>query len=414
MRLIKIKLSAMMFIESFILGSWFVPLWQFLSANNFTPTEIAWAYSCSAIAAILSPILVGSLTDRFFAAQKVLSVMMILGAVFMYLTAQQTEFMPFFGLFLLYCMTYMPTIALTNSITFANVDSVEKDYPPIRVLGTIGWIVSGIVCGFLPTWLGFADISATNLPLVISAAISLLFGLYALTLPNTPPKSHQALNLKVLLGLDALVLLRDKNFLVFFVCCFMFSMPIAFYYIFANGYLTEVGMQNATGWMSLGQFSEIFFMLALPLLIGKFGIRRVLILGLFTAALRYGFFVYGNTDTWYLYSLLFAGILLHGVSYDLFFVTAYIYVDKKAPKQMRTAAQGLMILCCQGIGSLLGYSLGGNLMEKMFTYPEKMDGLSFNWSGMWAVGAVMIAIIFMAFVMLFKEQNHEIREVKVS
>ncbi|MCG7586627.1 nucleoside permease [Photobacterium sp. OFAV2-7] len=407
------KLSFMMFIEWFIWGAWFVPLWQFLNTNGFTPTEIAWSYACTAIAAIISPILVGSITDRFFPAQKVLSVMLLAGAVLMYFAAQQTEFSSFFPLLLVYSLTYMPTIALTNSIAFSNVEDVERDFPRIRVLGTIGWIASGIVCGFLPTWLGYGEISATNIPLLVTAASSALLGVYALVLPNTPPKSTGKLNLKVMLGLDALVLLKDKNFLAFFVCSFMFSMPLAFYYIFANGYLTEVGMSNATGWMTLGQFSEIFFMLALPFFTKRYGIKKVLMLGLFTAAVRYGFFVYGSADQWYLYSLLFAGILLHGVSYDFYFVTAYIYVDKKAPKHMRTAAQGIITLCCQGIGSLLGYRLGGVLMEKMFAYPEPQNGLTFNWAGMWGFGALMISVILVFFMIFFREPSGEISEISV-
>ncbi|MGF1871568.1 MULTISPECIES: nucleoside permease [Photobacterium] len=407
------KLSFMMFIEWFIWGAWFVPLWQFLNTNGFTPTEIAWSYACTAIAAIISPILVGSITDRFFPAQKVLSVMLLSGAVLMYFAAQQTEFSSFFPLLLLYSLTYMPTIALTNSIAFSHVDDVERDFPRIRVLGTIGWIASGIACGFLPGWLGYSDISATNIPLIVTAVSSAILGVFALTLPNTPPKSTGKLSLKVMLGLDALVLLKDKNFLAFFICSFMFSMPLAFYYIFANGYLTEVGMSNATGWMTLGQFSEIFFMLALPFFTKRYGIKKVLMLGLFTAAVRYGFFVYGSADQWYLYSLLFAGILLHGVSYDFYFVTAYIYVDKKAPKHMRTAAQGLITLCCQGLGSLLGYRLGGVMMEKMFAYPEPLNGLTFNWSGMWGFGAIMIAVIFILFMFFFRESSGEISEITI-
>ncbi|MEH6529808.1 MAG: nucleoside permease [Photobacterium frigidiphilum] len=407
------KLSFMMFIEWFIWGAWFVPLWQFLNTNGFTPTEIAWSYACTAIAAIISPILVGSITDRFFPAQKVLSVMLLSGAVLMYFAAQQTEFSSFFPLLLLYSLTYMPTIALTNSIAFSHIDDVERDFPRIRVLGTIGWIASGIACGFLPGWLGYSDISATNIPLIVTAVSSALLGVFALTLPNTPPKSTGKLSLKVMLGLDALVLLKDKNFLAFFICSFMFSMPLAFYYIFANGYLTEVGMSNATGWMTLGQFSEIFFMLALPFFTKRYGIKKVLMLGLFTAAVRYGFFVYGSADQWYLYSLLFTGILLHGVSYDFYFVTAYIYVDKKAPKHMRTAAQGLITLCCQGLGSLLGYRLGGVMMEEMFAYPEPLNGLTFNWSGMWGFGAIMIAVIFILFMFFFRESSGEISEITV-
>lgn len=414
MKTANIKLSFMMFIEWFIWGAWFVPLWQILNTNGFSPTQIAWSYACTAIAAILSPILVGSITDRFFPAQKVLSVMLVAGAVLMYLAAQQTEFAQFFPLLLAYSLTYMPTIALTNSIAFSNVEDVERDFPRIRVMGTIGWIASGIAIGFLPGWLGYGDISSSNIPLIITALSSAALGLFALVLPNTPPKSTGKLDLKVMLGLDAMVLLKDRNFLAFFICSFMFSMPLAFYYIFANGFLTEVGMSNATGWMTLGQFSEIFFMLALPFFIKRFGIKKVLLLGLFTAAIRYGFFAYGSADSWYLYSLLFLGILLHGVSYDFYFVTAYIYVDKKAPVHMRTAAQGLITLGCQGIGSLLGYRLGGVLMEKMFAYETPQNGLTFDWAGMWGFGGIMIAVILAIFVFFFREADGDITPIDIA
>ncbi|WP_233966582.1 nucleoside permease [Pectobacterium polaris] len=407
------KLSFMMFVEWFIWGAWFVPLWLYLSKSGFTASEIGWSYACTAIAAILSPILVGSLADRFFAAQKVLAVLMFAGAILMYLAAQQTEFMYFFPLLLAYSLTYMPTIALTNSIAFSHVADVERDFPRIRVLGTIGWIASGIVCGFLPTWLGFSDISPTNVPLLITAASSALLGVFAFFLPNTPPKSTGKMDVKVMLGLDALVLLKDKNFLVFFVCSFLFAMPLAFYYIFATGFLTEVGMKNATGWMTLGQFSEIFFMLALPFFTKRFGIKKVLLLGLVTAAIRYVFFVYGDAYHYFTYALLFLGILLHGVSYDFYYVTAYIYVDKKAPVHMRTAAQGLITLCCQGFGSLLGYRLGGVMMEKLFAHGEPVNGLTFNWTGMWLFGAVMIAIIALIFILFFRESDKTISTIDV-
>ncbi len=399
------KLSFMMFLEWFIWGAWFVPLWAFLSKNGFSPVEIAWCYACTAIAAILSPILVGSLADRFFPAQKVLSLLTFAGAILMYFAAQQTQFSTFFPLLLVYSLTYMPTIALTNSIAFSHVGDVERDYPRIRVMGTIGWIASGLACGFLPQMLGYSDISDTNIPLLMTAAS------FAPARPvrpdpaeHTEPKSTGKFSLRVALGLDALHLLKDRNFLVFFFCSFLFAMPLAFYYIFANGYLTEVGMKNATGWMTLGQFSEIFFMLALPFFTKRFGIKKVLLLGLITAAIRYGFFVFGGADQNLLtFALLFLGILLHGVSYDFYYVTAYIYVDKKAPVQMRTAAQGLITLCCQGFGSLLGYRLGGYLMQEMFAYDQPRNGQTFNWAGMWMFGSVMIVIITIAFIVLFRD-----------
>ncbi len=397
------KLSVMMFLEWFIWGAWFVPLWAYLSSHGFTPLQIAWCYACTSIAAIISPVVVGALCDRYFQAQKVLSVLSIAGAILMYLAAQQTHFQTFFPLLLLYALTYMPTIALTNSIAFSHVARVETDFPRIRVMGTLGWIASGIVCGFLPSMLGFGDISSGNIPLLITAISSLLLGIFSLMLPATEPKSQGKFSLREALGIDALKLLKDRSFLVFFICSFLFSMPLAFYYIFAEGFLTEAGLAHATGWMTLGQLSEIFGLLAMPFFIKRFGIGKVLLLGLVTAALRYLFFVFGGDQNAFAIALLFMGILLHGVSYDFYFVTAYIYVDRKAPVAMRNAAQGLITLACQGIGSLLGYRLGGYLMQELFAYKTPQHGMTFNWSGMWLFGCVMIVIITAVFMLFFRD-----------
>lgn len=324
------KLSVMMFVEWFIWGAWFVPLWQYLNKLGFSPSEIAWSYSSTAIAAILSPVLVGVIADRYFAAQKVLGWLHLVGGALMLLLAWQTQFSTFFPLLVVYALTYMPTVALTNSIAFANIRDTEKDFPRIRVLGTLGWIASGLVVGFmLPPLLGMDNVSDTNMPLIVTALASVLLGLYSFMLPNTPPKVGQRTDIKDLLGLNALGLLRDRSFAIFALCSFLFCMPLAFYYQFANGYLTQVGLENATGWMTLGQVSEIFAMLALPFLLKRYGIKKVLLLGFVTAGIRYVLFIYGGTADVLMYSMLFIGILLHGVSYDFYFVTGYIYVDKK-------------------------------------------------------------------------------------
>ncbi|MGY3013934.1 nucleoside transporter [Ewingella americana] len=327
-----LKLSVMMFIEWFIWGAWFVPLWQYLNKLGFSPSEIAWSYSSTAIAAILSPVLVGVIADRYFAAQKVLAWLLLGGGVLMCFIAVQTQFSSFFPLLVVYAITYMPTVALTNSIAFANIGDPEKEFPRIRVLGTLGWIASGLFIGFvLPPMLGMGNISDTNLPLWLTAAASFALGLYSFWLPNTPAKGSGPVDIKALFGLNALAMLKDRSFAIFALCSFLFCMPLAFYYQFANGYLTQVGLNEATGWMTLGQVSEIFALLALPLLLKRFGIKKVLMLGFVTAAIRYIFFIYGGTEDVWGYSMLFLGILLHGVSYDFYFVTGYIYVDKKSP-----------------------------------------------------------------------------------
>lgn len=407
------KLSVMMFVEWFIWGAWFVPLWQYLNKLGFSPSEIAWSYSSTAIAAILSPVLVGVIADRYFAAQKVLGWLHLVGGALMLLLAWQTQFSTFFPLLVVYALTYMPTVALTNSIAFANIRDTEKDFPRIRVLGTLGWIASGLVVGFmLPPLLGMDNVSDTNMPLIVTALASVLLGLYSFMLPNTPPKVGQRTDIKDLLGLNALGLLRDRSFAIFALCSFLFCMPLAFYYQFANGYLTQVGLENATGWMTLGQVSEIFAMLALPFLLKRYGIKKVLLLGFVTAGIRYVLFIYGGTTDVLMYSMLFIGILLHGVSYDFYFVTGYIYVDKKAPAHMRTAAQGLITLICQGFGSFIGNWLGGRAMTA-FQLPEAHNGMTFDWFTVWGVGAAMVFAVMLLFILFFREKNREITQVAI-
>lgn len=407
------KLSVMMFVEWFIWGAWFVPLWQYLNKLGFSPSEIAWSYSSTAIAAILSPVLVGVIADRYFAAQKVLGWLHLVGGALMLLLAWQTQFSTFFPLLVVYALTYMPTVALTNSIAFANIRDTEKDFPRIRVLGTLGWIASGLVVGFmLPPLLGMDNVSDTNMPLIVTALASVLLGLYSFMLPNTPPKVGQRTDIKDLLGLNALGLLRDRSFAIFALCSFLFCMPLAFYYQFANGYLTQVGLENATGWMTLGQVSEIFAMLALPFLLKRYGIKKVLLLGFVTAGIRYVLFIYGGTVDVLMYSMLFIGILLHGVSYDFYFVTGYIYVDKKAPAHMRTAAQGLITLICQGFGSFIGNWLGGRAMTA-FQLPEAHNGMTFDWFTVWGVGAAMVFAVMLLFILFFREKNREITQVAI-
>ncbi|MES4613398.1 MAG: nucleoside permease [Ewingella sp.] len=409
-----LKLSVMMFIEWFIWGAWFVPLWQYLNKLGFSPSEIAWSYSSTAIAAILSPVLVGVIADRYFAAQKVLAWLLLAGGALMCFIALQTQFSSFFPLLVVYAITYMPTVALTNSIAFANIGDPEKEFPRIRVLGTLGWIASGLFIGFvLPPMLGMGNISDTNLPLWLTAAASIALGLYSFWLPDTPAKGSGPVDIKALFGLNALAMLKDRSFAIFALCSFLFCMPLAFYYQFANGYLTQVGLNEATGWMTLGQVSEIFALLALPLLLKRFGIKKVLMLGFITAAIRYIFFIYGGTEDVWGYSMLFLGILLHGVSYDFYFVTGYIYVDKKAPAHMRTAAQGLITLICQGLGSFIGNWLGGRAMTT-FALTTPRNGMTFDWFAVWGVGAAMVVAVMLLFLLFFRERSKTIEPVTLA
>ena len=409
---IKTKLSAMMFVEWFIWGAWFVPLWAYLNSLGFSPSEIAWSYSSTAIAAIVAPIFVGVIADRYFSAQKVLTVLHLIGAALMFYLSKLTSFETFFPVLVVYACAYMPTIALTNSIAFSNVEDSEKDFPKIRVLGTIGWIFSGVVVGFLPSLMGFEDISATAIPLQITAIASLALAAYSLFLPDTPAKKDTKTSIADILGLNAIGLLKDRSFAVFALCSFLIAAPMAFYYQFTVGYLTQVGMPAATGWMTLGQFSEIFAMLLLPFFLQRWGIKKVLLIGLLATGLRYVMFMFGGTDSLLPYALLFGGLLLHGISYDFYYVTGYIYVDKKTPAHMRTAAQGLITLICQGMGSLLGNWIGGQTMEAM-TLAEPVGNITFNWSAIWGIATAMVVMITVLFLILFNEKSKEIKPVEL-
>lgn len=395
----------MMFVEWFVWGLWFVPLWQYLNSLGFTASQIAWSYNTAAIAAVVSPVFIGVIADRYFSSQKVLAVLHLVGSGAMLLVAQQESFQAIFSLLLLYSLAYMPTISLTNSIAFRNLNDPSRDFPRVRVLGTIGWIFSGVLVGFVPAMLGFDDISSTNIPLIIAAIASLIMAVFSFSLPDTPPDATVTpMNISTLLGIDAISLMKDRNFRVFILCSFLFTIPLAFYYQLANGYLSQVGLTYATGWMSLGQVSEIFFMLALPFFLRRFGIKKVLLLGFIAAAVRYGFFVYGGTGHFFLTSLLFAGILLHGVSYDFYFVTAYMYVDKVAPIRSRASAQGFFALITLGLGEFTGNWVAGNVSE-YYTLTEPIGALTVDWSGVWMFGMLIIIFVAMLFYFLFQERE---------
>ena len=253
--------------------------------------------------------------------------------------------------------------------------------------------------------LGFGDVSTTSIPLTVAALAALILAILSLFLPDTPPEnSGGKVDIGELLGLNALSMFKDRSFAVFAFCSFLFCIPLAFYYQFANGYLTQVGLKNATGWMSLGQFSEIFFMLALPFFLRRYGIKKVLLLGLVTAAVRYGFFMVGGTENMLMVTLLFVGILLHGASYDFYFITASIYTDEKSPSHMRTSAQGLITLITMGLGALVGNQLGGATLEH-YTLTVAQGNETFNWFGVWGFGASIIVFVTILFVFFFKENE---------
>jgi nucleoside transporter len=396
MSAIRARLSAMMFVQYFIYGAWLVTLGTFLGKSlGATGTQVGLAYMMPAIAAMLSPFIVGMIADRFFSTERVLATLHLVGGVLLYLATMQTSFSGFAWLFLAYTLCYMPTLALTNSISFDNMKEPAKDFPRIRVLGTIGFIAVGLIIGAL-----HAD--ATALPLRIGAATSVLMALYCLTLPHTPPhNAGKPLSVRDVLGLDALALLKDRSFSVFVLGSFLLCIPLQFYYAFTNPFLNEIGVSGAAGKMTFGQMSEIVFMLLMPWFIVRLGVKKMLLVGMAAWTTRYLFFAYGNAGPgmW----MLYLGILLHGVCYDFFFVTGQIYVDQQADVRIRAAAQGFIALVTLGAGQAIGSWLSGVVVDAHTI--ATATGVQHDWRAIWVVPAIGAFAVLLIFAALFKPKR---------
>ena len=401
MSTIKIRLGTMMFLQFFIWGGWFVTLGTFLSQNlGADGPQTGMAFSTQSWGAIIAPFFIGLIADRFFNAERILAVLHLIGAVLMYLMAQATDFASFYPLVLGYMLAYMPTLALVNSVSFGQMQQPEQEFGQIRVWGTIGWIAAGLVISYLFGWDAAEAIAAGALQntFLMCAAASLALGLYSFTLPATPPAARGSqVKIGELLGLDALKLLKDRNFALFFVSSILICIPLAFYYQNANPFLTAVGVENATGKMTLGQVSEVAFMLALPLFLNRFGIRWTLIIGMAAWVLRYVLFAYGDAGSGMV--LLLLGIALHGICYDFFFVSGQIYTNSKAGAAYKSAAQGLITLATYGVGMLIGFSVAGQVTQAYTT------AAGADWTQIWLFPAGFAAVVLVLFALIFKNES---------
>jgi nucleoside transporter len=389
----RVKLSVMMFLEYFVWGAWYVTTSTYLGETlKFSGAQIGLIYGTMALAAMISPFFVGMIADRFFATERLLAFLHVFGGLVLLYASTITSFGPLYSVLLLYTLCYMPTIALTNSLSFHQMDDTGTEFPGIRVLGTIGWIVAGLVIGFL-------GLEATQQPMRLAAVASVLLGLYSLALPHTPPKKlgHRP-TLGDVLGLDALRLMKDRSFAVFAVGSFLICIPLQFYYTFTNPFLNEIAMVNAAGKMTMGQMSEIFFMLVMPWFFRRLGVKYMLLVGMAAWVTRYLLFAMGDNQA--LVWMIYGGILLHGICYDFFFVTGQIYVDSKAPADLRAAAQGFISFLTYGAGMFVGSWLCGVVVDLFSTAGPA--GVVHAWRQIWMVPAIGAGLVLLLFALFFR------------
>ncbi len=384
-----------MFLQYFVWGAWSVTMGTWLGTTlGFSGQQIGLSYGTTAIAAMVSPFFVGMIADRFFSAEKLLAGLHIVGAGILVWTSTQIAFGPFYAVLMAYALCFMPTLSLSNAVSFRQMRDPAREFPPIRVLGTIGWIVAGLFIGTL-------GLEATAIPMRIAAAGSLGLGLFCLTLPHTPPaKVALRVTVRDVLGLDALRLLRDSSFAVFVVGSFLICIPLQFYYTFANPFLNELGVSNAAGKMTLGQMSEIGFMLVMPWFFRRLGVKYMLLVGMVAWAGRYLLFASGDNGTmvWALYS----GILLHGICYDFFFVTGQIYVDQRAPADLRAAAQGLIAFVTLGVGMFIGSLISGRVVDAFLITAAPP---THAWDRIWLIPAAGALVVLMLFALFFRSRE---------
>jgi nucleoside transporter len=400
---IQAQLSVMMFLEFFIWGSWFVTMGIYLpNTLNSGGAEIAMAYSTQSWGAIVAPFVIGLIADRYFNAERILGVLHLIGAVLMYQLSNASNFEVFYPYLLGYMILYMPTLALVNSVSFSQMNNPAKQFAFVRVFGTLGWIIAGLVISYIFHWDSEEGVANGFLrhTFLMSAVVSLLLGVFSFTLPRTPPSVDKSnkVSIREILGFDALKLLKDRNFLIFFVASIFICIPLAFYFQHAGQFLGEIGMSNPAGKMTIGQISEILFMLLLPYFFKKFGFKKTILVAMLAWAARYVFFAYGNVGE--LTFMLILGIALHGICYDFFFVSGQIYTDSKAGEKYKSAAQGLITLATYGIGMLIGFWIAGQITDIYL-----LENGSHVWEAIWGYPAGFAIVVFIFFALLFKNEK---------
>ncbi len=408
------RLSAMMFLQFFIWGTWYVTIGNYMAAQGMADLT-HWPYTVNPVAAIIAPFFLGLVADRFFATERVLGTLHILGGLVM-LTVPQATGSPllFILLLLLYNLCYMPTLGLANSLAFHNIENQEKQFPLIRVFGTIGWIVAGLFIGFVLGQFSGGELpDRTPLPLYTTAVASLILGGYSFTLPHTPPPAAgEKVSFRSIVGVDAFRQLGSRAFYIFIACSILICIPLAAYYNFAPIFVANAVydqnvsnavvelLPNPSSLMTLGQMSEAAFMVLMPLLFLRLGVKWMLAIGMGAWIFRYLLFALGAPDA--VFWMVTAGILLHGICYDFFFVTGQIYVDKKSTPAVRGQAQGFFVLVTYGLGMFIGAQIAGTLFNA-FLGDASVLTLA-RWQDFWLLPAGFALIVFLLFVFSFRDE----------
>lgn len=406
--IVRAQLSFMMFLEFFIWGGWFVTMGIYLpNTLGADGGQIAAAYSTQSWGAILAPFIIGLIADRFFNAERILGILHLIGAFLMYQMANAVDFGAFYPYVLGYMIGYMPTLALVNSVAFNQMKDPAKEFSFIRVFGTIGWIIAGLVISYAFAWDSEAGVKEGLLKntFLMTAVASTILGIFSFTLPKTPPKASagEKVSISDILGLDALGLLKDRNFLLFFLASILICIPLAFYYQHAGQFLGEIGVANPAAKMTIGQISEVLFMLLLPFFFKKFGFKKTILVGMIAWTVRYLLFAYGNSGE--LVFMLLIGIALHGICYDFFFVSGQIYTDSKAGEKFKSAAQGLITLATYGVGMLVGFYIAGKITDSNLISEGVHD-----WNSIWIFPAIFAAGVMLLFALFFKNEKIEYKE----
>jgi nucleoside transporter len=397
----------MMFLQFFVWGAWYVstaPYMRKMGMGGY----IGRAYTLSPIAAIIAPFFLGLIADRFFASERVLALMTLLGAgaILAVPAAANAGPIPFLGVILLHCLCFMPTINLANSVEFENLTNQEKQFPMIRVFGTAGWIVANWTVSLMG-----ADQDARQY--YIAGGAALLLGVFSFALPHTPPPAKgKKASVGEILGVDALSLFKSRSFAVFALCSFLISIPLAAYYSYAANMVTDVlAVKNptatthpTTAWMSIGQGAEVIFMVIMPFFFAKLGVKWMLAVGMLSWVVRYALFAAGAPGAMLWVILL--GVALHGLCYDFFFVTGFIYTDKRAAKQIRGQAQGLLVLITYGLGLGIGGYVAGEVANRIIGNATGAAALPL-YKQFWVWPCGFAAAVLVLFVLLFRDDSAE-------